>query len=66
MRIVFLALILALLMLGFCGGCSNFGEYAADRKAYKECIENEPNMDDCVFNYVKYLPINMQKELETE
>lgn len=45
-------------------GCKQSDEYLADRKAYQECIENELDMDDCIFNYVKYLPENIQKEME--
>lgn len=41
-------------------------EYEVDQKAYKECIENEPSMDDCVYNYVEYLPENIKKELDQD
>ena len=43
--------------------CKGNDEYYEDQKAYKKCIETEPSIDECIFDYVKYLPENMRKEL---
>ena len=29
-------------------------EYEADHKAYQKCLEMEPYIDECVYDYVKY------------
>jgi len=67
MKAILLALIFALLMIGFCGGCSTspqeLEEYEADRKAYYECLQKENNSDNCTFDYVKYLPPEILKEM---
>lgn len=39
-------------------------EYEADHKAYQKCLEMEPNIDVCVYDYVKYLPKDIQNEME--
>ena len=39
-------------------------EYEADHEAYQTCLEMEPYIDECVYDYVKYLPENIQKEME--
>ena len=68
MRTVILALVLTLGIQGITTACKQspqeIDEYEADQKAYQECIENEPSMDDCTFNYVKYLPEEYQEQLE--
>lgn len=64
MRAVMLALVLTLGIQGITTACRyQQDEYEADQKAYQECIENEPNIDDCVYNYVKYLPENIVEEM---
>ena len=55
--------ILIVLILGMTIGCTA-DEYSEDKAAYRQCIEQEPNIDECVYSYVKYLPEHMQKELE--
>ena len=58
--------LLALMSVSMLSACTlnNQDEYDADHKAYTECIENEPSMDDCVYDYVKYLPEDIQEEME--
>lgn len=60
--------LLALVMVSILGACTlskqEQDEYEADHEAYTKCIENEPNMDDCVYDYVKYLPKEYQEQLE--
>ena len=67
MRAAMLALALTLGIQGITTACKQspqeIDEYEADQKAYQECIENEPSMDDCTFNYVKYLPEDVLKEM---
>lgn len=58
-------LLVVIIMTGILFACKmEQDEYDADQKAYKECVKNEPSMDDCVFDYVKYLPEQYQKEME--
>ena len=60
--------LLALIFVSILGACTlskqEQDEYDADHEAYTECIENEPNMDDCVYDYVKYLPENIQEDMD--
>ena len=64
MRAVGIALVLVLGIQGITTACKqNVDEYDADQKAYQECIENEPSIDDCVYNYVNYLPEDIKKEM---
>lgn len=60
--------LLALTMVSILGACTlskqEKDEYEADHEAYTKCIENEPSMDDCVYDYVKYLPEDIQEQLE--
>ena len=67
MQIIVIALMMLWMLLGICGCTSNIqekDEYDADHEAYTKCIENEPNMDDCVYDYVKYLPENIQGDMD--
>ena len=67
MRAAMLALALTLGIQGITTACrqnaQEIDEYEADQKAYKECIETEPYVDDCVYNYVKYLPEDIRKDM---
>ena len=64
MQKVLVAFLLTVILCSCVLSSQQNDEYLADRKAYQECIENESDMDDCIFNYVKYLPENIQKEME--
>ena len=67
MQIIVIALMMVWMILGLCGCTSTIqekDEYEADHEAYTECIENEPSVDDCVYDYVKYLPKEYQEQLE--
>lgn len=67
MQIIVIALMMVWMLLGLCGCTSNVqgkDEYDADHEAYTKCIENEPSVDDCVYDYVKYLPKEYQEQLE--
>lgn len=57
-------LLVAILSILILNGCMQTDEYVADHKAYQKCLEIEPNIDACVYDYVKYLPENVQKEME--
>lgn len=39
-------------------------QYYEDKQAYIKCLELEPNIDECVYSYVKYLPEEYKKEME--
>ena len=60
--------LLALVSISILSACTlskqEKDEYEADHKAYIKCIENEPSMDDCVYDYVKYLPKEYQEEMD--
>ena len=60
--------LLALIFVSILSACTltkqEQDEYYADHEAYTKCIENEPSMDDCVYDYVKYLPKEYQEQLE--
>ena len=60
--------LLALISISMLSACTlskqEQDEYDADHEAYIKCIENEPSMDDCVYDYVKYLPKEYQEQLE--
>lgn len=57
-------LLLATLSIVILNGCTQMDEYDTDHKAYQKCLEMEPYIDECVYDYVKYLPENIQKEME--
>jgi hypothetical protein len=60
--------LLALISLSMLSACTlskqEQDEYDADHEAYTKCIENEPSIDDCVYDYVKYLPEEYQEQIE--
>jgi len=57
-------ILVAILSILILNGCMQTDEYDVDHKAYQKCLEMEPYIDECVYNYVKYLPENIQKEME--
>lgn len=57
-------ILVAILSVLILNGCMQTDEYKADHEAYQKCLEMEPYIDECVYDYVKYLPENIQKEME--